>query len=521
MLTLFSRKRALVKYYFEFIYFLPQHSLNLLLTGLFFISIALFYSVKSSNYRWIYLLLFIGFVFFGSGFATIDPYLHEWDEQYHALVAKNLSFNPFKPVLINESPIALDFKNWTYNKIWLHKQPLFLWQIALSIKTFGVNIWAVRFPSILLHALTALMVFSISKRFLSNGLALVACVLFGCSGYYNDYISGAIGMDHNDVAFLFYVTASFWAWIKYSESDKTTNKWIFLIGLFAGLAILCKWLVGLIVFSGWGIVLITSDWKDKKEWFNLLKAFTITLLIVIPWQLYCYMHFPTEYFYEITYNSKHFSQALEAHSGDTWFYWNHLKVAYGSGEIIRWILLLGLALFIPKLKKNKKYVFTFTVFLITYLFFTLAATKLQGYVTIVAAFGFIFLLYPFELFYQTVKQKKRFTVPRIMIPFAILAVLFFHFSPKGVIGNHKYKSPIYRETRINELNYCLNEIHLNSTFTGYFVLKNNKSNIVTSLLFSSDKRIIEYNHEIINNNKINLHIIDCKKIGLPKGNPID
>jgi 4-amino-4-deoxy-L-arabinose transferase-like glycosyltransferase len=83
--------------------------------------------------------------------ANLDHFLILWDEQYHALVAKNMLKNPFKPTLYPVELLDYDYRNWSANYIWLHKQPLFLWQIALSLKIFGTTELAVRLPSILLH----------------------------------------------------------------------------------------------------------------------------------------------------------------------------------------------------------------------------------------------------------------------------------------------------------------------------------------------------------------------------------
>lgn len=465
----------------------------MMLIGLIVVSAGIYCSIKTYHKNIVYSLLFIGFMMIGSGFATIDPYLHEWDEQYHALVAKNVSSDPLNPKLIAHSPIKLDYKNWTYNEIWLHKQPLFLWQIALSIKTFGATVWAVRFPSILLHAFTALLVYAIGKRFLKTGFAVLACVLFGCSGYYNDYTSGAIGMDHNDVAFVFYVTASFWAWFKYREA-LNKRKWILLIGVFAGCAILCKWVVGLLVFSGWGAVILVENWKSLKSWTDLLKSFLVTAIIVLPWQLYCYFKYPTEYSHEMAYAGKHFVNALENHSGDAFFYWDTMKDAFGSGGLIRWMIVIGLLLFIYKAIKHRgNWLFATIVFLATYLFFTIAATKLQGYVTIVASFGFIFLVYPFQSLFHYVQSKKKLKINGLISTALILAVLFFHFSPKGVVGRHKFKSPVYREIRIGELDYSIQKIESANHFQGYFLLKGNKSNILAPLIFLTGKKILDYN----------------------------
>src|SRR6185295_14523546 len=79
-----------------------------------------------------------------------DPFLHDWDEHFHALVAKNMIAHPFMPMLLANPVFPYNYKDWTSNHIWLHKQPLFLWQMALSMKLFGVNLFALRLPSALM-----------------------------------------------------------------------------------------------------------------------------------------------------------------------------------------------------------------------------------------------------------------------------------------------------------------------------------------------------------------------------------
>lgn len=460
-----------------------------MLSGLIFVFAGVYSSLKAYQTIAVYVLLFVGFMFIGSGFATIDPYLHEWDEQYHALVARNLSNDPFHPKLLAHAPVKLDYRIWAYNETWLHKQPLFLWQIALSIKTFGATIWAVRFPSVLLHALTALLVYAIGKRFLTNTLALAAGILFGCSGYYNNYVSGAIGMDHNDVAFVFYVTASFWAWLKYREST-TPNKWVVLIGVLAGCAVLCKWLAGLLIFSGWGMVILAENPRMLKNWLELAKAFAVTVVIALPWQLYCLLNYPVEYAHEMAYNSKHFFEVIEQHSGDALFYWTLLTPAFGSGEMIRWLIMTGLLLFIVKSYKAKgNWLFAITVFVVTYAFFTLAATKLEGYVTIVSSVGFILLLYPIGCLFRLIQTRKDFRLNALSQTLLLLVVLFFHFSPKGVVDRHGFKNPDSR-VRLHELHQSLGIIRSAGNCNGYFALKGNRSNILPSLIYLTGKKIL-------------------------------
>ncbi len=38
--------------------------------------------------------------------------LHDWDERYHALVAKNMIEQPFKPMLYKNPVLPYDYKDW-------------------------------------------------------------------------------------------------------------------------------------------------------------------------------------------------------------------------------------------------------------------------------------------------------------------------------------------------------------------------------------------------------------------------
>jgi len=48
---------------------------------------------------------------------SADPYLHDWDERYHALVAKNMLRHPFLPTLYETPLLSFDYKSWTGNHV--------------------------------------------------------------------------------------------------------------------------------------------------------------------------------------------------------------------------------------------------------------------------------------------------------------------------------------------------------------------------------------------------------------------
>jgi len=89
--------------------------------------------------------------------ALLDPFLNLWDERFHALVAKNLMNHPLMPTLYDDPVVDMAYDRWDRYYIWLHKQPLFLWQIALSFKIFGVSEFALRLPNVVLATVLVLI----------------------------------------------------------------------------------------------------------------------------------------------------------------------------------------------------------------------------------------------------------------------------------------------------------------------------------------------------------------------------
>ena len=127
-----------------------------LLAGL-LLALASIISFAFDKKRWSLALLTAGgFCLFV--FAAIStPFLYCWDERFHALVAKNCMDHPFSPTLYSEWPIdnvypegSWSETSWHHGYVWLHKQPLFLWQIALCFKLFGVSLFTLRLPSVIM-----------------------------------------------------------------------------------------------------------------------------------------------------------------------------------------------------------------------------------------------------------------------------------------------------------------------------------------------------------------------------------
>lgn len=350
-------------------------------------------------------LLVISGLFICSFMALLDPFLNNWDEMFHALVAKNLLSHPFIPTLFDNVIIPYDYTNWAANHVWLHKQPLFLWQIAISLRLFGMHEFAVRIPSVLMMSLLPLFIYRIGKISLNERIGYYAALLFCSSFFVHELLTGFPPSDHNDIAFLFYITVSIWAWVEYEYSQK--KYWLILIGVFSGCAILVKWLTGSLVFSGWGISILFD--KEKRTSFssykNIILSFIICCIVFIPWQIYIFNMFPKESSYEYSLNVKHFTNVVEDHGGNVWYYFDNLRKVYGGGQWVPYVILLSLVFFLKRIIENKYKIAFFSFITIVYLFFTLAATKMISFCFIVSPIIFLSLASLVESLISFLKNK--------------------------------------------------------------------------------------------------------------------
>jgi 4-amino-4-deoxy-L-arabinose transferase-like glycosyltransferase len=349
--------------------------LSLLITGSLLQLSVFFYS---GNGKTKILALFLGSFLIACFFSLLDPYLRVWDEQFHALVAKSMIENPFKPLLYKDPIIPYNYKIWISNHVWLHKQPLFLWQMALSIKIFGCNEFAVRLPSILMHSGVVLMLYRIGKIAYHERAGVLAAILFSFAEYPLELVAGAHSTEHNDIAFMFYVTASLWAMFEYKRSGN--RKWMYLVGLLSGMSILVKWLVGLIVYLVW-IILICFDKPSerRKEITRFAIALCITILVALPWQLYTFVKYPLESRYELKENALHFNTVIENQAGGFSFHWKALNDIYGRGDLVPYLIALSIVSCLFLVKTRTSRIIILVPILAVYVFYSIAATKMTSY----------------------------------------------------------------------------------------------------------------------------------------------
>jgi 4-amino-4-deoxy-L-arabinose transferase len=406
--TVFIIDKSPVKKYSYF----TTSQLSPLITGIVLIFISLI-SFQYKKERVSISLLLMGGFCVRLFVALLDPHLSLWDEQFHALVAKNMMEHPFKPMLYETHVLPFDKTSWVDGHIWLHKQPLFLWQMALSMKIFGANIFGLRLPSILMSTLVILIIYRVGKITINEKAGFFGALLFAVSNFALEITAGAMHTDHNDVAFLFYISASIWAWVEYENSNHSRKKYfLLLIGLFAGCAVLVKWLIGLLVFAGWAltIILIKERRNQLRNYINLFKSLSITLAVFVPWQVYILNIFPEISKYEFNLNTQHFFEVVEKHGGNFWWHFDKADEIYG---ISIYFIIFSITLLAFRLKDKAYKIGLISYICIIYIFYGIAATKMIAFTYCIALLIFLSFGTFFERFFNVIILNPKYFPKKI------------------------------------------------------------------------------------------------------------
>lgn len=391
------------------------------------------------NHPWVFLLFIVGLIIRWI-MAASDPFLHPWDERFHALVARNMMEHPFQPMLLVNPILPYDYTHWWSNNIWVHKQPLFMWQMAMSMKIFGISELAFRIPSIIMGSFMILLAHRIAWLFSNQNqrISTLVAVMMTFSCFQIKTIAGIQTTDHNDIAHQFYILCSLWAFAEYLKEP--TMKWVFGMGCFAGAAILNKWLTGLLVFLGWAfLIVVFKEFRNKKSVLHFSWALLICFIVFIPWQIYIHTAFPKEAAYELTYNTQHLSKALEGHSG-TWYYYLHLFDQY-FGYFIYWLILPGILFALKEKYLNTKLARALTMnFLFTFFFFSfIVQTKMESFFFFVAPIGFIYIAVAIDKVLNFERFKSLFPITAIATALMVINIQFYteYFSKDNTDRNKR------------------------------------------------------------------------------------
>ncbi len=348
-----------------------------------------FFAYKKENTKLALILVVFGGLLLRMATAS-DPYLHNWDERYHALVAKHLANHFLLPTLYDHPVLRNNYQSWTTSHIWVHKQPLPLWAMALGIKVFGTNEIAIRIPSVILSTLAIYLTYLICLTlFKSQRMALCAAFLHSINGLIIEITGGRVATDHVDLFFLFFVELGVFFSVRYMSKRSLVS--CLFIGTSMGLAILCKWMPALIILPVW-TVLGFDRTKFKEYMIHTLVIVLSCVCIFLPWQLYIHAHFPQESKWEAGFNLKHLTEVLDGQTGGPLYY---LEKAMSTAHEFILLILAWLFYRLLLVKPDRRILALMVWIILPVLFFSMAKTKMQAYTLFI--FPAVFIVVAFFL----------------------------------------------------------------------------------------------------------------------------
>lgn len=228
--------------------------------------------------------------------------LSNWDECYHAVVARNVFKHPFVPTLIDEPYLQYDARRWSQSHVWLHKPILPFWQIALSFALFGVNTFALRLPSAIFSSLAAWLTYRIGSELFERRTALIAAGLQAINPFMMKVVHGYLFSDNIDIALLFWVELGIYFLVRALRTGGW--RYVLLAGAAQGLAYLCKSYLAAIILglalTAWLLPVCRLTTRDhcRMTAGRVLVLLGVSGLVAAPWTLYCASQFPVEFQHE-------------------------------------------------------------------------------------------------------------------------------------------------------------------------------------------------------------------------------
>lgn len=198
-------------------------------------------------------------------------HLFDWDEINFAECAREMiETGNYSTVMIN------------YESFW-EKPPLFFWLQVISMKIFGINEFAARFPNALAGAFTLLFIFHVGSKIFDTRFGLWWTFLYAASLLPHFYFKSGI-IDPWFNLFIFGGVVYFFSASRDNNKLSSGNISLLISGIFLGLATLTKGPVALLIFGLTFIVVWILNRFTLRITFKSLMFFAlITLLTAFSW----------------------------------------------------------------------------------------------------------------------------------------------------------------------------------------------------------------------------------------------
>ena len=266
------------------------------------------------------LIIIIGAVLFIPGLGGI--HLFDWDEINFAESAREMI------VTGNYLTVQVNFESF-----W-EKPPFFTWLQVASMKIFGINEFAARFPNAICGIITLLVLFNIGRKLRDTRFGLIWVLLYACSIFpFFFFKSGII-----DPWFNLFIFLGTYFFIVFTQQNSTRTPYLLvsLSALFLGLAILTKGPVGFLIFLlTFFVYLIIKRFKLDYNWKQVLLFFVVLAFVGGFWFILQILNGNFDIFKDfILYQIRLFRTEDAGHGGFLFYHFVMLLIGVFPASII-------------------------------------------------------------------------------------------------------------------------------------------------------------------------------------------
>jgi 4-amino-4-deoxy-L-arabinose transferase-like glycosyltransferase len=202
---------------------------------------------------------------------------------------------------------------------YFEKPPLHYWLNALSMKIFGENEFATRFPGALCGLLTVLFTYYAARKLFGRREGVMAALILGSATGF--LVQGRINL--TDMTLTFCMTATIGCFLLATRPEEPCKgRFYYLFYFFSALAFLAKGLIGFVLPGGiiFLYLLFSKRWSLLKE-MRLFTGMILLLLVAVPWPLLASLRNPE--FFNFFFIHEHFTRFLTKVHGryqPLWFF---------------------------------------------------------------------------------------------------------------------------------------------------------------------------------------------------------
>ncbi len=363
------------------------------------------------------------------------------------------------------------------------KPPVLFWMNALSGKVFGFDSFGMRFPSALLCFLGIIALLFFADKYFNSYIAFLSAIILTFTQQYLYHARSAV-TDGPFAVFFALSLMCFWA----ARTDNR-NGFYYLMGLFAGLAVMTRQIPGLFIFAVIFVYILVSREFEILENFNLFAGILLATAIIFPWHLWMYAK------YGKTFLDEYFGVSLmtgiygypasysENPSLNPWYaYFEILASNYEP-----WLLFLVYGFY--KATRNafskdenirKKFIFVLCWSLVPLAIFQFAKVKQYHYIVPLYIPFSILAALTFDGFKKAIKEKVFLSLTIIALLLSA-AYIVYPIIPKTLDSREYVKNMQF----LSEAKAVQGDIYSVSEWSAYY------SNF---LWFYADKRLIKNTH---------------------------